>query len=133
MQKPCIFEKRAYRESGVCIATLAVCLPLTETKIDDFYKKLAARYSLELERRLLPLARAEFLASTDEKKRFTFKPYNFSTDFTLTREGGRIVASITERLTRRGRLLAETVKTDVFDESSGLLVKEKKKKRKKHL
>ena len=128
MQKLDIFEKRAYREAGVCVATLTLRLP-NEPAVERLYKRLAARYISEFERRAVPLMRREYLLSTDEKKRFTFKPLVFTVHYALTECDSIVAVEVEERLTRRGRVICKALHRDVFDKSLGILLPQRKRKK----
>jgi hypothetical protein len=131
MRESDIFEKRVYSESGVCIATLTLRLP-SEPAGTRLYKRLAERYIKQFERRTVPLMKKEFLSSTDEKKRFTFKPIVFTLEYARTESANLITVDIEEKLTRRGKLICRVVRHDTFDKSSGLMLPQRSIKRKKH-
>lgn len=126
-----IRERRAFRESGVTVLTVDISLPSPGGAADGLYKRLAQKYIRAIEELLAPEACREFRKSSDEKKRFRFRPYSFEVCCEYTEKDGVLTVIREERLSRRGRVISQRQEKDCFDAASGFLIKKKRGKDRK--
>ena len=119
-----IREKRAFRENGVCVLTVDISLPLPDGAAGELYKKLVRQYMCAAEGQLAPEACREFRESSDDKKRFRFRPYAFEVSYEYREAEGVMTVIRQERLSRRGRTVSQRQEKDFFDAKSGLLIKQ---------
>ena len=124
------YIKRSFREAGVLILTLDLSLPDAPCEIGKFYERLEARYLEFADNELFPAARQKFILSDDEKKRFSFAPYRFRVTSEAKEEEGILTVVRREELSRKGRIILEIERTDLFDTESGFFIRPRRKTKK---
>lgn len=122
--------KRSFRESGVLVLRIDLALPELLGDAGKFYERLAARYLEFADKELFGAARQKFILSDDEKKRFSFAPYLFRVYSQCKEDGGILAVSRREELSRKGRIILEIKRTDLFDTESGFFIKPRRKTKK---
>lgn len=120
--------KRSFRESGVLVLTIDLSLPEALGEIGKFYERLAARYLEFINKELFFAARQKFILSDDEKKRFSFAPYRFRVACQCKEEGSILTVMRREQLSRKGRIILDVERTDLFDTESGFFIRPRRKK-----
>ena len=115
------------RENGVVLVVWEAGLPSLAAdgaggkRIAAFYTRLEQETAAFAER-LLERARAEYAASQDPRKRFTFPHYRLSLSVSVTESDTLFFSALRQvRLMRGGRLLAENRHADLFLQHTGRL------------
>lgn len=104
----------------------------TSKKLNEFYKSIAEGAYAFAKEKLLSDSRKEYEGSTDEKKRFSFRPYRYSLDISLyAQDENSLFFSLDVVLMRKGKRMYSEKFLHVWDKKSALLRKDRKKKSKK--
>jgi len=120
-------------EEGVEILRRSLCWPRFEGadhRINRFYENYAARCRSFTAGELEARARAEYLASDDPKKRFSFPKYTYTLTFAeIRREGSTAAIRLECRLSRRGKAVGISRSTQTWDVTNAVLVRGVRKRR----
>jgi hypothetical protein len=130
--------KESFSHEGVTVLEalltypVIICEDKTAKKLNAFYEGISKNAYDFVKNSLLSDSKSEYEKLEDEKKRFSFRPYQYTLDISLLGQDDEGVSfSLSVSLFRRGKRLYQTRTLHIWDKKHACLRRDEKEKGKK--